>query len=255
MLRLEWSLSLSRTGSGIGTVTSDPSGSDCGDTCSASFTDGTAVILTATPPYGSAVKSWAGCASSSGNKCTVIVKSAKSVKVTFALAKPVKLTVTKTRQNKGHGPVTSTDQKIACGADYSESYFLGTPVVLSATPAAGFLFLGWSEPCSGTSTCEVTMDRAKTVKATFIGPQTFGVIISSVKNGKDKVKSSPDGINCSKGTCKVNYPYNTSVTVTATSDTGSSSVGWSPARLCSGTGTCSVTMDKAKTVTAGFTKN
>jgi len=40
-------------------------------------------------------------------------------------------------------------------------------VTLSATPASGFTFMGWSEACAGTGTCEVTMTSAKSVTATF----------------------------------------------------------------------------------------
>src|SRR5438093_79780 len=41
-------LSVTRSGSGTGTVTSEPAGIDCGGTCSADFDDGTLVTLTAT---------------------------------------------------------------------------------------------------------------------------------------------------------------------------------------------------------------
>jgi uncharacterized repeat protein (TIGR02543 family) len=43
----------------------------------------------------------------------------------------------------------------------------GKKVTLSATPASGFTFTGWSGACAGTGACEVTMDEAKSVTATF----------------------------------------------------------------------------------------
>lgn len=43
----------------------------------------------------------------------------------------------------------------------------GQTVSLTATPAAGLSFLGWSGACSGTGSCEVTMDEAREVTATF----------------------------------------------------------------------------------------
>jgi uncharacterized repeat protein (TIGR02543 family) len=43
----------------------------------------------------------------------------------------------------------------------------GKKVTLSATPASGFTFTGWSGACTGTGACEVTMTSAKSVTATF----------------------------------------------------------------------------------------
>jgi beta-lactam-binding protein with PASTA domain len=40
-------------------------------------------------------------------------------------------------------------------------------VTLAASPASGSSFTGWTGACSGTGTCTVTMDAAKSVTATF----------------------------------------------------------------------------------------
>lgn len=72
------------------------------------------------------------------------------------------LTVTKV--GTGGGTVTATD--IDCGEDCTGSYSQGTAVVLSATPYSGSTFSSWGGDCSG-KTCELIMDRVKTVTATF----------------------------------------------------------------------------------------
>ena len=64
-------LSVEKTGTGIGTVTSSPSGIDCGSTCNASFSEGTVVTLTAMADTNSAFISWTGCESVNGNVCTI----------------------------------------------------------------------------------------------------------------------------------------------------------------------------------------
>jgi len=51
-------LTVTRAGTGSGTVTSSPAKIDCGATCSASFPSGTVVSLTATPAV--ALRSMAG---------------------------------------------------------------------------------------------------------------------------------------------------------------------------------------------------
>jgi hypothetical protein len=70
-----------------GTVTSSPSGIDCGSDCSEWFAMGTAVTLTATPERG-VVAGWNGCDSDSGrgliSTCTVTMTAARSVTTTFA---------------------------------------------------------------------------------------------------------------------------------------------------------------------------
>jgi hypothetical protein len=49
-------------------------------------------------------------------------------------------------------------------------YASGTPVTLTAAPAIGWDFLGWSGAgCSGTGRCVVRMDSDKSVKASFSG--------------------------------------------------------------------------------------
>jgi uncharacterized repeat protein (TIGR02543 family) len=77
-------------------------------------------------------------------------------------------TVSLSVASSGPGTITSTPAGITCGSDCSESYASGTKVTLTVTPSAGATFSGWSGACSGTTaTCTVTMDAAKTVKASF----------------------------------------------------------------------------------------
>ncbi|MTW23167.1 DNA/RNA non-specific endonuclease [Allochromatium palmeri] len=69
----------------------------------------------------------------------------------------------------GQGTITSSPNGIDCGSTCSGSFEADTTVMLSATPAVGSLFNGWSGACSGTaSTCTVNMDSSKTVLATFM---------------------------------------------------------------------------------------
>jgi len=67
----------------------------------------------------------------------------------------------------GSGSGTVTGPGINCGTDCSESYTAGTNVTLTATPASGSYFAGWSGDCSGTGSCSLTMNSNKSVTATF----------------------------------------------------------------------------------------
>lgn len=72
-----------------------------------------------------------------------------------------------TRSGTGSGTVVSVPAGIDCGADCSETYRSGTVVSLTATPASGSAFAGWSGACTGGGACMVTIDRQQTVSVTF----------------------------------------------------------------------------------------
>jgi len=55
-----FSLTVTKAGTGSGTVTSSPAGINCGSTCSASYNSGTLVTLTATPASSSIFAGWSG---------------------------------------------------------------------------------------------------------------------------------------------------------------------------------------------------
>lgn len=76
-------LTVNKAGTGSGTVTSNPAGIDCGNTCSAGFTPNTVVTLTATPAAGSLFSGWSGACTGSANTCPVTMDAAKNVTATF----------------------------------------------------------------------------------------------------------------------------------------------------------------------------
>jgi hypothetical protein len=78
-------LTITRGGSGGGTVTSSPAGINCGASCAASFPDGTLVSLTATPDAGSSFTGWSGACAGTG-VCAVTIQAATSVGATFDTA-------------------------------------------------------------------------------------------------------------------------------------------------------------------------
>lgn len=67
----------------------------------------------------------------------------------------------------GSGMVISTPAGINCGATCVAAYDAGSMVTLTAAPAMGSVFTGWSGVCSGTASCTVSIDQEKNVTATF----------------------------------------------------------------------------------------
>jgi hypothetical protein len=66
-----YTLTVSKTGTGSGTVTSSPNGINCGAVCSASYNNGTAVTLTASPTTGSKFAGWSGDSDCSDGQVTM----------------------------------------------------------------------------------------------------------------------------------------------------------------------------------------
>lgn len=230
---------------GPGSVKSQPHGIKCGRKCGASFADGAVVTLTPKVKSGSTFLGWSGDCTGVG-LCQVTMNSAKFVTATFGRNS------TLTVSTSGGGTVTSSPAGITCGTgggDCTESYATGTVVSLFATPDAGFTFAGWNQSCSGAGTCSVTMDGPISVGAVFT-PSNFNLQVAlDGVIGAGRVTSNPAGINCGAD-CSETYASGTVVTLTPIVGGGFKFYGWSGA--CSGTGSCVITMDSNKSVTADF---
>ena len=90
--------------------------------------------------------------------------AAKIVTATFML-QAFPLTIAK--NGNGTGAVTSSPPGIDCGTVCSAAFPVGQAVTLAAAADAGMTFSGWSGACSGMGACQVAMDAAKQVAATF----------------------------------------------------------------------------------------
>jgi hypothetical protein len=115
----------------------------------------------------------------------------------------------------------------------------------------------WTVPNQATTSMQVYLVATDTAsKQTVVKSNIFTVnfipsyqiSISKTGSGSGSVSAS-SGLNCG-ATCSANYTANTVVALSPMSVTGSHFSGWSGA--CSGTGTCNVLADSAKSVTASF---
>ena len=165
-----FTLDVSTAGTGGGAVTSSPAGITCPSACSTSYTQGTAVTLTAAPNATSTFAGWGGGGACTGTgTCAVTMSAAQSVTATFnTITFPLTVTFT---TNTGTGAVTSSPAGINCQKGTAcppANFALNTVVTLTAVPGTGGRFVGWSGACTGTSlTCTVTMSQARTVTADF----------------------------------------------------------------------------------------
>ena len=221
----------------------------CGSSCSARLGANSSVTLTATATAGSVFAGWTGACSGTAS-CTVSMDQARNVSAQFD-ASAVNNTMTVTKDGSGTGSVTSTPSGINCGSTCTATFPASTTVTLTASPATGSTFIGWSGACTGTASCNLDMQSPRTVFATFNITQRL-LTLSKSGTGLGTVSSSPAGLSCDANcpSATQSFAHGTSVTLTASAATGSQFVGWSGA--CLGSGSCTVSMDQARNVIAQF---
>jgi Divergent InlB B-repeat domain len=100
---LAFTLAVSKSGSGAGSVTSAPAGIDCGTSCTGTFNPDSSVTLTAAPSAGSTFSGWTGCNTTSGSQCTVTVSADRTVSASFTpIPPPPKIKITATKISSKH---------------------------------------------------------------------------------------------------------------------------------------------------------
>jgi len=75
----------------------------------------------------------------------------------------------------GKGTVTSNPAGLDCTTSCAATFATGTAVDLTASPASGSEFSGWSTNCTGTNACNVMMTTDEFVTAAFSPPPDFSL--------------------------------------------------------------------------------
>lgn len=233
-------------GNGEGDVTSAPVGLDCDVECSARFTLGEVVTLTASPRVGSDFIGWSGACSGSAPECSFTLTEASLAVAAFE-ARIYDIDVD--TLGAGQGAITSQDADIDCGSACHAHVAHGDEVTLHAVPEAGSSLLSWGGACAsaGTAlTCQVTVTEALSVTASF-GLARYDVVVTRTGDGSGSVAAT--GIACGND-CSEEVGHGAVLTFTQTTATGSVFAGWGGD--CSGTGACSVTASDDVNVSAEF---
>ena len=161
-------LTVSKSGTGSGSVASAPAGIDCGSTCAKSFVIGSEVTLTATPSVGSYFNGWGGQYGCYGEIAPLQVSMDSDETAAPACFDLHSYTVTVHTAGRGSGTVMSSTGGISCRPDCHANINYGTRVKLIATPHTRSAFAGWSGGgCSGSHTCRLTVTGDATVTAHF----------------------------------------------------------------------------------------
>lgn len=252
-------LLVGKASSGEGTVRSAPTDISCPAACAAGeaeFDTGSTVTLEAAPAVHSTFDGWAvsgrpGACPGTG-PCQV--QMGEDTEVTARFTAIPQQTLTVATQGGGEGAVTSEPAGIECGAFCSEHFDQGSTVTLTADPAphshlAGWTVAGRPSACPGAGPCEVAMDQATQVTATFEPNPDRSLSLSIA--GPGRVLSSPAGIDC-QASCGHAFADGTSVTLEAVPAEGYELLSWSGA--CSGKRRCLVAMEADQGVGASFVR-
>ena len=200
------------------------------------FNDGDMATLTATPDTGWEFVGWTNDASGSTNPLTITMDADKVVTATFR-----RITRTLTINITGNGSVTPPN-----GSIYND----GTVATITATPAAGYQFDGWSGDATGTTNpLTLTIDADKTITAIF--SRIKRTLTVNATNGTVTI-SNPFAIRSINNTPTTGQVDDgTTLRLTATPDVGYQFDGWS-GDLSGATNPVDVVMDADKTITAMF---
>ncbi|MFL5900784.1 MAG: InlB B-repeat-containing protein [Solirubrobacterales bacterium] len=203
-----YTVSVVKSGTGSGTVTSLPAGIDCGPNCSAEVRSKFDPTLTAIPAEGSIFDHWSGGGCTGSEPCKKQVKTSHTVRAIFT-AVGVR-TLTLAIGGTGTGTVKSKAIGVECSASCSPSIVAGTKVALTAVAGTGSTFAGFSGECSGTKACKVQMSEAHSVTATFVKtptPSSTGVAVvakvAKVKGGKAFVRVRCSGPSSCRGSLRL----------------------------------------------------
>ncbi|MFN3481314.1 MAG: InlB B-repeat-containing protein, partial [Thermodesulfovibrionales bacterium] len=184
-----YTLTVIKSGTGTGTVTSNPAGINCGSDCSEDYTSGTTVTLTAQADSGSTFAGWSGDADCSDG--VVTMDADKSCTATFTLNQ---YTITTSANPSAGGSVTCNPNPVNHGSTST----------CTITTNAGYTLQNIGGTCGGTlngntyTTNAIT--AACTVQANFTLNQ-YTVTVKASGTGTGSVSSNPAGISYS-------YPTN-----------------------------------------------
>jgi Divergent InlB B-repeat domain len=139
----------------------------CPPSCSITAGIGSTHTLTAIPSNDYTFLGWSGSCSGTGS-CVITMTGNQGVAANFALTYPAPNAVLSTQILTGLGTIISSPSGIVCGENCSYTFTKKMSVTLTATPADGQRFNGWSGACTGKKPiCKVKLTGNKLVRAKF----------------------------------------------------------------------------------------
>ncbi len=214
----QYNLSISQVGNG--SVAKSPD--------KPTYSYGEKVTLTATPASGWAFTGWSGDVISPTNPLELTIEGNTALVANFMQEASHTLSVTKV----GEGSFTVNPPV--------GPYPTGTPITITATPAAGWVFTGWTGDQTSSSNPLVFLIGADTAVVANFAQETYELNVTTI--GQGNVVKSPN---------KTTYTPGETVTLTAQPAAGWNFVGWGGS-LSGSDNPATVVMNDHKSITATF---
>ena len=149
------------------------------------YNHGSTVTLTATPATGYVFSSWTGDAIGTANPLTVTMNGNKNITANFTAIPSNTFTLT---TNAVNGSVTKTPDQA--------TYASGSSVIITAVPAAGYLFSSWSGDAIGSvNPLTVVMNANKNITANFTATPGVGPAAINLRTAGDFTALTKSGIS------------------------------------------------------------
>ena len=221
------------------------------------YWDGEEVVLTPAAMSAWAFDRWEGACEGTNNTCEVALDDDRMVTAYFVRTYALIINGVQVIDPPGglfavrKGGVRVSPPPREAGARYKA----GAEVTLEAEPEGGAEFTEWRGACAGASgPCTVSLDDATHVEAVFgsSDPGPFPMTINgipvtglevSVQGGTIFISVIPNGADST-------YRKGTALILSARPPRGARFAGWGG--HCSGRGDCTMVIDEAKTIFAGF---
>jgi hypothetical protein len=144
----------------------------------------------------------------------------------------------------GKGTVFSSPKGLSCPPQCSVLVDNQRIVSVGAAPAAGFRLLRWTGACTGSLSCTVTMDAAKSLTAVF-GASSYKLAVRVTGRGKVSGVGTPCSTSCTR-----DLPSGARSTLRATPARGFRFAGWTGD--CRGSTACKLQGDGPHRVAVRF---
>lgn len=243
---LSYDLFILKTGSGLGTIISEPSGIDCGSDCSEVYSQDTYITLNALADISSVFSSWSGDCSDCGvdSNCEITLNENKKCMADFTIKQNIITTIVNPIEG---GSITCIPNPVSYGSN----------TTCTIITNSGYTLQSISGTCGGTlsgnvySTNPITDSCTIEVNFNIVSSDYYKLKIIKEGTGDGLVTSSPKGIYCGSD-CEEEYPKTGRlkiVTLKLKPDIYSTFLGWGGACTASGVKTsCKLKIDGDKEV-------
>jgi hypothetical protein len=243
-----WRVSVEPPDEGAGRVVGDDAGIDCPGRCETEVEAGDAVTLEALAEEGWVFVDWGVARCGDEPTCALAPDGDLLVKPRFEPGAILTVLVTGREGTDGLVDVEPVGEECTTTCEYLLRS--GTAVTLTPVDADTAAFDGWAEEdCEGFGPCELVLEEARTVEASFGPPSTVPVHVSV--NGPGSVTSSPPGIDCPR---RCSAPFRVGRTVVLEAHPGAEAAFATWGGPCTGSSAprCEFTADGDRQVGAEF---